>query len=140
MKNLLLLLTLVACSASLQAQATASTNQTITTQGVDQLELNLFSPDVEIRETKGSRLIVESHITIEGLSNSALLDYVIKAGRYDLETKSDASTQTLTLTRKTDVRVLMSKGQECTERVRYIVLVPSAIKNVKTNTAQGPVE
>lgn len=140
MKHLFLLLVLAVWTTALSAQATASTNQTIAAQGISTLQLDLFSPNVEVRETKGSRLIVEAHITVEGITNVSLLEYVVKAGRYELQTQADASTQTLTLTRKVHNKVLMAAGKECTEHIRYVVLVPSSIKNVETNTAQTPVE
>lgn len=121
-------------------QATASTNQTIAISNASKLQLNLYSPDIEVREIKGSRLIIESHITVEGVTSNTILEYVIKAGRYELTSQTDASTQTLTLTRKMSDKVLVVKGQSCAEHVRYVVLVPSSIKKVETNGSQVPVE
>jgi len=140
MKNLLVLAILIAWSTLSWAQATASTNQAISTSNVSKLQLNLFSPNIEVREIKGSRLIIESHITVEGVTNSTILEYIIKAGRYELTSKTDASTQTLTLTRKMSDKVLMVKGQACSESVRYVILVPSSIQSVETNGEQVPVE
>lgn len=121
-------------------QATASTNQAIAISNASKLQLNLYSSDIEVREIKGSRLIIESHITVEGVTNSTILEYIIKAGRYELTSKVDASTQTLTLTRKMSDKVLVVKGQSCAENVRYVVLVPSSIKKVETNGSELPVE
>lgn len=140
MKNLLVLVTLMTWTSVVWAQATASTSQTIAISNTSKLQLNLFSPDIEVREIKGSRLIIESHITVEGVTNNTLLEYIIKAGRYELTPKTDATTQTLTLTRKISDKVLIVKGQACSEQVHYVILVPSSIKIVETNGAQIPLE
>ncbi len=140
MKSLFILAILLVWSSLAFSQATASTNQTITTTNATTLQLNLFSPDIEVREIRGSRLIIESHITVEGITNNTILEYVIKAGRYELVSKTDASTQTLTLSRKMSDKVLMVKGQPCTEKVRYVILVPDSIKKVETDGTQIPVQ
>lgn len=140
MKNLFVLAILMACSGITWSQATASTSQTVAISNASKLQLNLFSSDIEVREIKGSRLIVESHITVEGVTNSTILEYIIQAGRYELSSQTDASTQTLTLTRKMSDKVLMVKGQACSEHVRYIVLVPNSIKIVETKSTKIPLE
>ncbi|MGH1337552.1 MAG: hypothetical protein ACRBFS_15620 [Aureispira sp.] len=140
MKHLfIVLMWLAACSTS-YAQATASTNQTISVGAIASLQLDLRSESIEIRTTKGSRVIIESHITLENINNNSMLEYLIKAGRYELITNMDASSKSLTVQRKVNSNVILVKGQECTENIRYVVLVPDSIKTVKENGATTPVE
>lgn len=122
------------------AQATASTNETIVISDVSTINLDLGSDDIEIRETKGSRVIIESHIRLETINNTTLLEFLVKSGRYALESKMDATTQALTITRKKNSNVLLIKGEECKEIMRYIILVPSSVKVVNTNSATANVE
>lgn len=138
MKHLfIVLMWLVACSAS-YAQATASTNQTISVGAIASLNLDLRSESIEIRPTKGSRVIIESHVTLESIANNKMLEYLIKAGRYELITTMDASSKSLTIQRKVNSNVILVKGQECTENIRYVVLVPDSIKTVKENGTTTP--
>ena len=138
MKHLfIVLIWLVACSVS-YAQATASTNQTISVGTIASLNLDLRSESIEIRATKGSRVIIESHITLENITNNKMLEYLIKAGRYELVTNMDASSKSLTIQRKVNSNVILVKGQECTENIRYVVLVPDSIKTVKENGTTTP--
>lgn len=140
MKHLFTLIMLLAtCSASF-AQATASTNQTISVGAIATLELDLRAENIEIRPTKGSRVIIESHVTLEKVTNTSMLEYLIKAGRYELITNMDASSKALSIQRKVNSNVILVKGQECTEKVRYVVLVPESIQTVKQNGTNTPVE
>lgn len=140
MKHLFTLMMLLAtCSASF-AQATASTNQTISVGAIATLELDLRAENIEIRPTKGSRVIIESHVTLEKVTNTSMLEYLIKAGRYELITNMDASSKALSIQRKVNSNVILVKGQECTEKVRYVVLVPESIQTVKQNGTNTPVE
>lgn len=140
MKNLFTILMLLAACSMSYAQATASTNQTISVGAIATLELDLRAENIEIRPTKGSRLIIESHVTLENITNTSMLEYLVKAGRYELITNMDASSQSLTIQRKVNSNVILVKGQECTEKLRYVVLVPDSIKTVKQNGTNTPVE
>ncbi len=131
MKNILLILLVNCCflTAAL-AQVTRTASQTITAGTATTVNLDLGSNDVEIAETKGSRIIVEASIGLDKLDNVNLLEFVIKTGRYELESKLDNTTQTLTITRKKNLNILMVKGQECKENVKYKILIPSSVKFV----------
>ena len=50
----------------------------------------------------------------------------------------DASSKSLTIQRKVNSNVILVKGQECTENIRYVVLVPDSIKTVKENGTTTP--
>lgn len=134
MKFIIFLLPLF-ISCNIFAQATGSTNDVITVPDITTIDLNLDSDDITVKETKGSRIIIESHITLESINNTTLLEFLIKSGRYDLENRVDAMSQSLTITRKKNRNVLLVKGQDCKESIRYIILVPSSVKHVNTNTS-----
>ena len=135
MKFLMTLVCFLFVSCSLFAQVTRSANETITINNIATINLDLESENIEIRETKGSRVIVESHITLESIKNATLLEFMINSGRYALENKVDASTQTMSITRKKNTNVLLVKGEECKEHVRYVILVPDSVKFVNTSGA-----
>lgn len=131
----LLLLVLFTFTNTLCAQATRSFNETISATDVTTIQLNLDSENIDIRETKGSRVIIEAHITLEGIDNTTLLEFLISSGRYNLENRMDATTSTLVINQKKEKNVLLVKGQECKEKIRYVILVPSTVKFVKTNNS-----
>jgi hypothetical protein len=124
-------------STSLFAQATASVNEVISAASIETVHLDLDSDDIEIKETKGSRIIIESSVKLTTVSNTAMLDFLINSGRYALESTTDATTQTLSITRKKDINVLLVKGKECEEVISYRILVPASVKivNTKSQTA-----
>jgi hypothetical protein len=121
-------------STSLSAQATATTNELITATNIEVLNLDLDSDNIEIKETKGSRVIIESHIELTTVSNSAMLKFLVSSGRYALENRADATTQTLSITRKKTMNVLLVKGKECEEVISYTILIPNSIKVVNTKS------
>lgn len=126
-------------SGNMLAQATSSTNEMISVTNISIINLDLESDNIEIKETKGSRVIIESHIKLETINNTTLLEFLVSSGRYNLNNSVDATTQTLTITRKKNNNVLLVKGEECKESIHYIVLVPSTVKVVNT-TATASVE
>lgn len=121
-------------SSNLFAQATASANEMISAANIETINLDLDSDNIEIKETKGSRIIIESHIKLTTVSNSAMLDFLVSSGRYALENRADATSQTLNITRKKAMNVLLVKGEECEEVITYIVLVPASVKVVNTKS------
>lgn len=127
-------------SSSLSAQATASTNELVSATNIEVLNLNLDSDNVEIRETKGSRIIIESQIKLSTVSNTALLNFLINSGRYSLENKADLTTQTLSISRKKTMNVLLVKGKECEEIINYIILVPASVKMVHTKSPTASIK
>jgi len=117
------------------AQVTRTTTQTITTSNVNTINLDLNAAEVELVETKGSRIIVEARISLENISNLSLLEFLINSGRYDIIKKMDNSTSTLNLSRKKSKNALIVKGVECKEVIKYKILVPTSVKFVNTNNS-----
>ena len=127
MKNIFATLLFLFALSYCYGQSTRYPHETITVAGIEQIKLDLGTKDVEIKPTKGSRIIVESRVTIS-LPNETLLKYLIESGRYGLETSIDAATGTMTLSRKRNSNILIVKGEECEEHFSYIIFVPESIK------------
>ncbi len=127
MKYIFSLLLALCCFNSSFAQASDIAHETIMAQGVEQVKLDLGTKDVEIKRTKGSRIIVESRVTLS-IPNETLLKYLIDSGRYGLETTIDNSTGVMTISRKRNANVLIVKGQECEEKFAYRIFIPESIK------------
>jgi hypothetical protein len=140
MKYFIAILLPILFSSSLFAQATASVNEIISVANIETINLDLDSDDIEIKETKGSRIIIESHIKLTTVSNNAMLDFLVNSGRYALENKTDATTQTLNITRKKEKNVLLVKGKECEEIIRYNILVPASVKIVNTKSPTASIK
>lgn len=140
MKYFIAILFSILLSNNTFAQATASTNELISAANIESVNLDLGSKNIEIKETKGSRIIVESHIKLATVNNSAMLDFLVNSGRYALESKVDATTQTLNITRNKAMNVLIVKGEECEEIISYIVLVPASVKIVNTKSPTASIK
>lgn len=109
------------------AQASEVAHETILAQGIEQVKFDLDTKNIEVKRTKGSRIIVESSIKIS-IPNPTLLKYLVKSNRYQLETSIDAATSTMTIARKKNTNVLIVKGKECTEEFKYTIFLPENIK------------
>ena len=120
----------------LSAQVTTTLHQTILASGADEVSFALEG-DIEIRETKGSRIIVETVISLES-DNAALLDYLANSGRYDILQSVSEAESMITLTSKERTNVIIIKGKECNEEIKYVVYLPEGIKNTENLTAVNP--
>ncbi len=63
---------------------------------VTKLKIELPQNKVDLRSTKGSRILVETNVSLS-LSNEHLLGYLIETGRYNLKTTVDNTNHTMTL-------------------------------------------
>ena len=133
MKTLLLVIFSFCLVATTSAQVSRTTSQTVSAATAITVNLDLDASDIEIVETKGSRIVIESSITLHQMNNTRLLDFVIKSGRYELDSNFDNTTRTLTIERKKNRDVLVIKGEECKETVKYKILIPTSVKFVNQN-------
>jgi hypothetical protein len=133
---LLVGLGMLACLSGLVAQTTKTIHQTFNLDGAQKVTINFVGKSIEVRETKGSRVLVEVSVKL-GLPNDRLLDFVINQGRYNLEVSRNTATGELIITSKKSNNVLIMKGQECPEELAYIVYVPAAIKFVNNSTVEN---
>lgn len=132
-----LLLTLfVGFSSNCQAQFKQTLHRTFVLDNVSQVKLNLNTTNVEYRETKGSRVLVEMTISAE-VPNETMMNFLIENGRYELITENDATTSTLVLTAPKPANVIIIKGKECKEEISYVVYLPAAIKFVNNDKSSS---
>ncbi|WMX16278.1 hypothetical protein [Aureispira sp. CCB-E] len=112
------------------AQVSKKTYQTIIASDIDVLRLNIEDATVELKETKGTRILVETAIKLS-VPNDALLNFVIGNGRYELVQTKDVSKRELLLETKKDKNVIVVKGEICAESVVYTIYVPASMKAIK---------
>lgn len=108
-------------------QATKTVHQAFSSSGIEKIVLNLNSPNVEVKETKGSRVLVEVTVSICSPSN-AMIEYLANAGRFELLAQEDETANTMTIYTKKNNDVLMYKGQPCEETFHYVIYVPEHIR------------
>jgi len=113
------------CSAQMHKQ---TVHRTFVVENITQVRLQLTG-NVEIRETKGSRVLVEI-TAAAAVPNEAMMNFLVENGRYEVASDVDATAGTLTLTTQKPKNVLMVKGQECKEEISYVVYLPASIKFV----------
>ena len=112
------------------AQVSEKTHQTIITGGAEVLRLDIKDAEVNLKETKGTRILIETSIKLS-VPNEALLNFVIKSGRYELSQKYDAGTREMVIATKKDKNVIVVKGEECYEKVVYDIFVPTSMKTLQ---------
>lgn len=93
------------------------------TQDAETIIVDIKGDEVEIKETKGTRILVETLVKLS-LPNEALLNFVIESGRYELIKKYNASTRVLSLESKKNRNIIIVKGDECVENIIYKIYIP----------------
>lgn len=124
-----------ACFSQNLANTSASGiyHKTITANNIQQVNLDVEG-NVNIKSTKGSRILVEVNIKI-GVPNKNLVDYLIKSGRYDLVVERKENVGEMIISSKKTKNVLMVKGKECKEELEYTIFLPEQIQLVNSGTA-----
>lgn len=110
-------------------QVSKKTYQTIIANNTSLIKINIKGGTVSLKETKGSRVLVETMIKLS-VPNEALLNFVISNGRYELIQKKDDSKRELLLEEKKNRNVILVKGEACAEVVSYTIYVPSSMKAI----------
>ena len=121
------------CLLPCAAQSSKVIHQTFTLDGAEKVNINVVGSRIEMKETKGSRILVETTVKLS-MPNDRLLDYVANSGRYDLEKELDEGKKELILASKKSNNVLIVKGKECYEEISYIFYLPSAVRVVNNST------
>jgi uncharacterized ubiquitin-like protein YukD len=109
------------------AQVSKTIHQTFTLDNAEKITLDLDSKDINYKETKGTRILVETKITLS-LPNQSLLDFVVNNGRYNLIKSVDATSREISLSSQKNKNVIVVRGKECVEDVVHTIYVPSSIK------------
>lgn len=130
------LLLLLGCCGWATAQSTKTIHQTFALDGAHKVNVNVVGNSVEMRETKGSRVLVEVTVKLS-VPNDRLLDFVVNSGRYDLDKILESATGELTISSKRTNNVIMVKGKECYEELSYIFYIPASIKYVNNSTIEN---
>ena len=93
------------------------------TENVETIIVDIKGDEVEIKETKGTRILVETLVKLS-LPNEALLNFVIESGRYELIKKHNSSTRELSIESKKNRNLIIVKGDECKEDIKYKIYIP----------------
>jgi hypothetical protein len=118
------------CLCFCQGQVSKKTYQTIMTGNAETIKVSIEGATVELKETKGTRILVETKIQLS-LPNEALLNFVVESGRYELVQTMNATTRELSLESKKNKNVIVVKGENCEEDVIYTIYIPASIKSFK---------
>ena len=110
-------------------QVSKKAYQTILANDIDLIKIDIDGARVELKETKGSRILIESMITLS-VPNKALLDFVISNGRYELVHTKDQSRRELLIEIKKNKNVILVKGEACTEIITYTIYIPTSTKAI----------
>lgn len=121
-------------SMSAYSQAVTQTiHQAITCSDIQTVVLQLDG-EVEMKETKGTRILMETTVTVNA-PNTALLEYLISSGRYNIAQQTNAADASLTLTSNKRANVIMVKGAECKEEIKHVIYLPAHIKFTQNNSS-----
>ena len=110
------------------AQVSKTIHQTFTLDDAEKINVNLETKEINYKETKGTRILVETKITLS-LPNQSLLDFVVNNGRYNLIKSVDVISREISLSSKKNKNVIILKGQECKEIIVHTIYVPSSVKS-----------
>lgn len=127
-----LLLCWMGCGMSF-GQVSKTLHQTFFLDGAEKVNINVVAKDIRMEETKGTRILVETKVTIS-LPNARLLDFVCNSRRYDLVATVDATTKELTISSKKSNDVIIVKGEECIETLEYVIYMPANVKFSNNST------
>ena len=121
-----------------QGQVSQSINQMLTyEQDKDNtpssIYIKLHTPNVEVKYTKGSRIMVTGKVKL-GIPNLFFLDVLIKKGRYSVFLIADGGSNLRVEDKARQHMVL--RGEECKEDVYYTFYVPESITSVVVENAE----
>ena len=128
MHRFIILIALLFISSLCFSQVSKKTYQTIMTGNAESIKIDIEGAKVDLKETKGTRILVETSVQLS-LPNEALLNFVVESGRYELTKTVDATSRQLSLSSKKNKNVIVVKGETCKEKIVYTIYVPNTIKS-----------
>ena len=129
-------ITLMLCWVCISAgfsQASKTLHQTFTLDAAEKININVVAKKIEMKETKGSRILIETKVKIS-LPNDRLLDFICNNGRYDLIKTLDPASRELTISSKKTNDIIIIKGEECSEELEYTIYIPTSVKYANNST------
>ncbi|MEO1434859.1 MAG: hypothetical protein AAFV80_04940 [Bacteroidota bacterium] len=125
------------CCLSADAQLTRTINTTFKAEEVNNVVAN-FVQEVEYEEWTGSRILVETNISLQ-YASVPIMEALIEAGRYELQSSNAGGT--LEIMAKPDLKKdIIIKGVYVEEVVNYRIFVPEGlpIEIIKTEVMADP--
>ncbi|MCP4440749.1 MAG: hypothetical protein GY810_17515 [Aureispira sp.] len=115
----------IAIQSTSNAQVQQRTTEHITfNEDIESLHFRLPKKDVEIKTTKGSRILIEAQITLS-IGEVKLLDFLVKSGRYNFSIKQDNIQESIEITNVAPSNgVLIKQGKEIQETIKHTIYVP----------------
>lgn len=108
--------------------ARKGTQQAFSTEGVNTIRFNIDPNQVEVRTTRGTRVLVEINVAING--TMPLLDYAIGTGRYNMTAVTEGST--LTISPNDRNQAIIIRGETIREELTYTIYMPEHLERNST--------
>lgn len=93
--------------------------------GLSSVDFQVDGLPHEVKSTKGTRILVDI-IIHSNVQSEAVLNYLMKEGRYAMETLVDKTTHRLQFVPK-ELGVIVIKGKPLVEEISYIFYVPEQL-------------
>lgn len=137
---IIIILLFVPCNCNAQVHTINDFSSSMlisTTKQQSELIINVpVNVQIKIEQTNGTRLTIDTKLSIEGSIKSVLIDYLISQGRYNLKSTHNNNNIVLSLN---DLKPIASKSNGVIdilhEKLNYIIFVPSHITKVTINEA-----
>lgn len=129
--------TLIICTVALFLSTTLVaqgvrrvSHQAFVTTEASSVRINIDPSLIEVRSTKGSRVMIETNIHMN-VKSMPLLDFAIGTGRYELESEMQGSI--LVIEPKERTHPIMMKGEPVEETVTYVLFMPEGLEQKNTD-------
>lgn len=136
MKHILCFLLVFFCAqVAVDAQVDKVIHQTFEVGAAKKINITVTGERVDIRPTKGSRVLVETTVELSN-ANARLLDYIVNNGRYDLVSTQNQTNNELELSSIKTRNVIMIRGKECKEKISYVIYIPESVEYANNSTIE----
>ena len=117
------------------SQSNVKFSQAFHSSNVNSISFRVVNPNIEIKSITGPVIVVETYVQISA-SNYNLLKYMIKKGRYNLNSKIlnnkiDDMSKNMTLLDKDLTKEIIIGGEKVEEEIKYVIYVPEHIEIIE---------
>ncbi|MCH2023386.1 MAG: hypothetical protein MK207_13000 [Saprospiraceae bacterium] len=112
------------------SQSNVKFSQAFHSSNVNSISFRVVNPNIEIKSITGPVIVVETYVQISA-SNYNLLKYMIKKGRYNLNSKIDDMSKNMTLLDKELTKEIIIGGEKVEEEIKYVIYVPEHIEIIE---------